>query len=260
MNDTKDYFRRQDTVASWWHPESPGDPLYRHSLEQLQWASGVLPWAGRRVLDVATGRGRFAIAYARAGADVIATDLSQQMLSYTAENARAQNVSFPRILSDAAHLPFPDHSFDVLSCMEAVMHFPDVEAALREFRRLLRPGGFAVLSLTNRYRINALARLPTAIYQKLGLIDAGDLRIMWSYSLPAFRRMLAAAGFEIAAAHGQGLFQPNARVVLSKHISFPPFPPAFAHWFFERIEPSLRHTPFKHVMGTINLLARPVGT
>jgi len=258
MNDTKDYFRRQDTVACWWHPESPDDPLHQHTLTQLQWASAVLPWAGKQVLDVATGRGRFAIAYAREGADVTAIDLSRQMLDFTRANAQAQQVAFPCLLADAAHLPFPNHSFDVLSCMEAIMHVPDAQAALHEFRRLLRPDGRLLISLTNRYRINALGRLPTALYQKLGLIDLGDLRIMWSYSLPAFRRMLRQAGFAIDDVHGQGLFQPNARVVLSKRLSFAPFPPAFAHWFFTRAEPSLRRTPLKNLMGTINILARPV--
>ena len=60
-NDTKSYFQRQGTVMSWWYPESREEPLYEHYREQLRWVLEQFDWRGKRVEDVGTGKGRFAI-------------------------------------------------------------------------------------------------------------------------------------------------------------------------------------------------------
>ena len=72
-DETKDYFRQPDTVTQWWFPEDPAHPLYAHFQAQQRWVLAQAPWAGQRVLDVSTGKGRFAINFARAGAQVTAS-------------------------------------------------------------------------------------------------------------------------------------------------------------------------------------------
>jgi SAM-dependent methyltransferase len=106
--------------------------------------------AGERVLDLGTGNGLGLIPAARAVAPavVVGIDFSQDMLDAAerrATSAGVANIELRRM--DATHLEFPDESFDVAlasSVFQFVGYSPD---ALREWRRVLRPGGRLVLSI-----------------------------------------------------------------------------------------------------------------
>lgn len=108
-------------------------------------AVGASP--GMRVLDLASGTGQPALPLAEAVApngSVVATDLVPEMLSVAEDNARQEgvgNISF-EVLS-AEDLPFPDESFDAVTCRFGVMFFSDVESSMRGIRRVLKPGGRA---------------------------------------------------------------------------------------------------------------------
>lgn len=105
---------------------------------------------GTRVLDVATGTGWVALAAAeRVGptGEVVGVDLSPGMLT------RAQgkltrtdltNITFQ--VGDATRLELPDDSFEVVVCASSLFFMPDMEAALREWYRVLRPGGLVGFS------------------------------------------------------------------------------------------------------------------
>jgi ubiquinone/menaquinone biosynthesis C-methylase UbiE len=116
--------------------------LAEAQVAMLEFAS---PAEGERVLDVACGTGLVSFAAARAvgpKGHLLGTDLSQRMID--AAERRAQdlglsNCSFLRM--DAENLSVPDASFDVALCGLGLMYVPDPEKALREMRRVLRPGG-----------------------------------------------------------------------------------------------------------------------
>jgi ubiquinone/menaquinone biosynthesis C-methylase UbiE len=94
------------------------------------------------VLDVATAAGHTAFAMAPHARQVVAVDLTPEMLVQARQQAEAKglaNVSFAE--ADAENLPFADGSFDVVTCRIAAHHFPDVTAFCREAARVLRPGG-----------------------------------------------------------------------------------------------------------------------
>ncbi len=99
-----------------------------------------------RVLDVATGTGHTAFAFAPHVHEVVATDITPEMLA-EGEKLKAElgmkNVEFR--LADAHDLPFDDQSFDIVTCRRAAHHFMDMSKALREMRRVLRPGGRLVI-------------------------------------------------------------------------------------------------------------------
>jgi SAM-dependent methyltransferase len=98
--------------------------------------------AAARVLDLATGGGHTAIAFARFTPAVVASDLTEPMLRAARGLAAARgaaNVAF--VAADADALPFRDASFGAVTCRIAAHHFPELLPALRQVARVLRPGG-----------------------------------------------------------------------------------------------------------------------
>lgn len=120
-----------------------------------------------RVLDVACGPGEPAITVAAGiaeqGGQVLATDLVEEMLALARENAAARNVhNIDFQQADAEYLPCDDESFDAVTCRHALMLLPDAPRALREMRRVLRPGGRVVVLLAGPPELSARER-PLAI-------------------------------------------------------------------------------------------------
>lgn len=100
------------------------------------------PCGHERVLDLGTGTGHTALAVAPHVAHVVGLDLTEAMLEQARGLARERgvgNVRFER--GDAEALPYPDASFDLVTCRVCAHHFRDPAAALRETARVLRPEG-----------------------------------------------------------------------------------------------------------------------
>ena len=92
-----------------------------------------------RVLDIATGAGFLALEFAKEAGTVIGCDLTRNMLLKAREKEKISgltNTGF--LLSDVESLPFPDKSFDIVSCRFAFHHFPSPKKALLEMRRVCR--------------------------------------------------------------------------------------------------------------------------
>jgi len=105
--------------------------------------------AGHRVLDLGSGTGLPSLELARRAGptgQVIATDVSPEMLAALATNARKANLANIECREMGAEkIEFPDDSFDVVTCAFVLMFRPDPAAVVREMRRVLKPGGrFAV--------------------------------------------------------------------------------------------------------------------
>ena len=97
--------------------------------------------AGQRVLDVAAGNGNVALAAARRGCDVIATDYVPALLEKAAERAAADRLQIDFREADAEALPFKDRSFDVVVSTLGVMFTPDQPRAAAELIRVCKSGG-----------------------------------------------------------------------------------------------------------------------
>ncbi|WP_291431083.1 ubiquinone/menaquinone biosynthesis methyltransferase, partial [Deinococcus sp.] len=100
-----------------------------------------------RVLDVATGTADFALELkTRApGAEVVGSDFVPQMLAIGREKAAARHIDIRLEEGDALNLPYPDGSFDSITCAFGFRNFADYERGLAEFWRVLAPGGRAVI-------------------------------------------------------------------------------------------------------------------
>jgi ubiquinone/menaquinone biosynthesis C-methylase UbiE len=97
--------------------------------------------AGQKVLDVAAGNGNVALAAARRGGDVIATDYVPELLERARARAVADGLRMECREADAEALPFGDASFDVVVSTFGVMFTPDQDKAASELVRVCRPGG-----------------------------------------------------------------------------------------------------------------------
>ncbi len=163
-----------------------------YSLDRLiEW---IAPRPGQRILDLATGGGHTALALARAGARIVAADLTAPMLCaarayVTAEMGYSGSVAFVRL--DAEQLSFPAASFDAVTCRIAPHHFPDVARFVRECARAVRPGGVVGVvdqlappdPQTARY-VNAFERLR-------------DPSHVWAYNRAEWHGFFTAAGLDM---------------------------------------------------------------
>lgn len=103
------------------------------------------PRKGSKILDVATGTGKQAFAFARRGFNVVGVDLSEDMLGIAKRANKHENAKFE--IADATNLPFEDNSFDV-SCVSFGLHdmIPTIrERALKELVRVTKKEGAIII-------------------------------------------------------------------------------------------------------------------
>jgi ubiquinone/menaquinone biosynthesis C-methylase UbiE len=95
-----------------------------------------------RILDIATGAGHMAAAFAPHVAAVIASDMTDEMLAEAAKLAVSRNLAnMSTAKAEAGALPFEDASFDLVCCRLAAHHFPDLSRFVGEVRRVLKTNG-----------------------------------------------------------------------------------------------------------------------
>lgn len=97
--------------------------------------------AGQEVLDVAAGDGNFALAAAREGAAVVASDLSPGMVERGRQRSREEGFEIEWVEADAEDLPFDDARFDCVGSVFGAMIAPRPEVVARELFRVARAGG-----------------------------------------------------------------------------------------------------------------------
>jgi ubiquinone/menaquinone biosynthesis C-methylase UbiE len=147
-NDPSEAIERKQTIAGIFHRASStydhiGPSFFAHFGRRLV-EHASLP-LNARVLDVASGRGAVLFPAAEAVGPhgfVVGIDLAEGMVEETARKADHGGLSNVEVRQmDAEHLDFPGSSFDAILCGFAIFFFPQLERALAEFRRTLKPGG-----------------------------------------------------------------------------------------------------------------------
>jgi ubiquinone/menaquinone biosynthesis C-methylase UbiE len=185
---------------------------YDHRLEQVM-ARGeargrlrVLEFVdaqpGMRILDLACGPGtltRRLAAQVSPGGEIVGVDLAPGMIEL-AQAARTPNARFE--VMDIEQLSFPDASFDAAACGHGLQFVPDLGAALREARRVLRPGGRLAASVpVDATRDLVWSLLDEVVDRWLGpppqAVDQKSTRDV-VFDLPRFRQAALDAGFAAA--------------------------------------------------------------
>lgn len=146
--------------------------------------------ASGAVLEVACGTGRVTRHLRQAfppEVRLVATDLSESMLSY----ARAKDIEGVEwSTADALSLPFDDASFDLVICQFGIMFFPDRQAGLKEFRRVLKPGGTAVVAVWDTIESMSVMRHNVETSNEYFTVDPPVFVVPFSMADPTETRAL----------------------------------------------------------------------
>lgn len=169
--------------------------IQRLALDRLR----VVP--GQRILDLGCGPGDGAVVLAQREAVAIGLDYSQGML----DTARKEPKLAGRLTrGDAGRLPFRSGAFDKIVCTNSFHHYPDHRAALREMRRVLRPGGLLVL--VDPRQDNLFGRMAIELFEQR-VFGLKEVRV---FSVATWHELLKDAGFSDSRIDTGPIWQPVA--------------------------------------------------
>jgi len=109
---------------------------------------------GLKVLEIGCGLGTDGAQFAKAGADYTGVDLTNAAIELARKRFQLFGLTGKFQVADAENLDFPDESFDVVYSHGVLHHTPDIDAAVQEIRRVLKPGGRAIVMLYHRGSYN----------------------------------------------------------------------------------------------------------
>lgn len=199
----------EGSIARWYEKNTRKSmEEFRNDAERLK---AFLPEGGD-VLEVAPGPGFLAIEMARDSRfRVTGLDIGKTFVELARKNAAEAGVRVNFQLGNASGMPFADKSFDLLVCRAAFKNFSEPERALREMRRVVRPGGTGVI-------IDLRRDVPMAEVKrevgKMGLdpwnqwVTTQTFRFMLlrrAYTKPELEKMLDRAGFRTVEVRTSGM-------------------------------------------------------
>ncbi len=171
------------------------------SGRDLAWVVETAALTGaERVLDVGTGAGHTAFALAPHAAEVVALDITHEMLAVAEKEATTRNLHNIRFVeADSRQIPCEDASFDVVSCRHAAHHFPYLRQSVHEWARVLKPGGKLVL-------VDSLSpeepEIDAFLHEVETLRDPSHVR---NSRMSEWKALLSEAGFNVTEAREFGI-------------------------------------------------------
>ncbi len=151
------------------------------------------------ILEVGAGTGRDSAYLASLGAMTYALDYSPQALILVNSLLSAQSDKLLPVAGDAFRLPFPDNSVDFIFHQGFLEHYRNPEALLYEQNRILKPGGYVIIDVPQKYTLYTLKK-HLAMWR--GHWFAG-----WEteYSPAGLEKLVAACGYELRLTYGWGM-------------------------------------------------------
>jgi SAM-dependent methyltransferase len=152
--------------------------------------------AGMQVLDVGAGNGNFAMAAARRGALVTASDITPRMVELGRARSAAADLTIAWVEGDAEQLPFPDASFDIVASVFGAMFAPQPDRVASELLRVVKPHG--LIAMANYSPAGFLGRLMEAMSSSVPAPSV-DLPspFLWGDPDEARRRLAGAASIDV---------------------------------------------------------------
>ncbi|HWQ67647.1 MAG TPA: methyltransferase domain-containing protein [Methanospirillum sp.] len=177
-------------ISAWWTADcSFYDNYPEHGLtrrEEELWEKFLKQEIGenpKTILDVGCGTGSIALILSALGHDVSGIDLSEGMLSVCEKKAAFRGLPIQIQIGDAEALPFPDHSFDIITSRWVLWTLLRPEVAMSEWKRVLKPGG-KILAFDVKTHTSGNGTIPDKIrqYVSKSLISLQDGRKLNSYT------------------------------------------------------------------------------
>ncbi len=187
-----------ETAEHWQQDAQRRRQDFADATQRMLEAAGLLP--GDHVLDIGEGTGDQSLWAARRvgpSGSILATDLSADMLGIAARVAQQEGLTtITTRVMNAEQLDLEDSAFDAVICRLALMLIPNRKQALREIRRVLKPGGKLAALVWSAPEHNPLFSLPLAIVSKYARGASSHLPDPFALSDPrVFERELTEAGF-----------------------------------------------------------------
>ena len=135
----------------WWDPEGEFKTLHQVNPLRLQYIQQYADIVGKRIVDVGCGGGILTEGLARAGADALGIDLSQELLDIAELHSLESgvDVKYQKISAEQLAGEQPE-SFDHVTCMEMLEHVPDPGSIIKACSQMVKPGGMVFFSTLNR--------------------------------------------------------------------------------------------------------------
>jgi len=143
--------------------------FYLNSFEREKLFELCDDLSGKKVLDIGAGTGRIVGEIERFGGEVTALDISEKMLKELAKKHSGMEM----VKADVRNMPFKDDSFDAAFALFLIVHLKSLDEAFREVYRVLKPGGFLMLTNINQKKA-----------PKLKTESAGEIVIASHYHMP----------------------------------------------------------------------------
>jgi ubiquinone/menaquinone biosynthesis C-methylase UbiE len=142
------------------------DRFYDLAFADIVRTVGAKP--GSTILDAGCGYAYHTVRLARSGASITAVDFSEAALRIAGQTLAKAGIEKTVELqqADLTALPFADNSFDFVVSWGVLMHIPELEAALTQLARVLKPGGVLVLCENNARSLDVVIREPVVDFLK----------------------------------------------------------------------------------------------
>ena len=188
----------EGSIARWYDRTTRKD---MPEVRQLAARIAAMVPAGGSLLEVAPGPGFLSIELAKRGLQVRAVDISKTFVEIARRNAAAEGVKARFQLGNASALPIDDESVDFVVCRAAFKNFTEPVKALAEMRRVLRPGGHAMLiDMRRDVSVPELQRYVNGLgVSRLNrwfmMLSFRGMLIKRAYPIEEIRRMAVEAGW-----------------------------------------------------------------
>ena len=188
----------EGSIARWYDRTTRKD---MPEVRQLAARIAAMVPAGGSLLEVAPGPGFLSIELAKRGLQVRAVDISKTFVEIARRNATAEGVTVRFQLGNASALPIDDESVDFVVCRAAFKNFTEPVKALAEMRRVLRPGGHAMLiDMRRDVSVRELQRYVNGLgVSRLNrwfmMLSFRGMLIKRAYPIEEIRRMAVEAGW-----------------------------------------------------------------
>ncbi len=176
MSERSEIEKYFDSLAGSWNENYHSKFLFAERLEKLKRFVSDVDLHGKNILDLGCGSGFISLFFCQSEARVSGIDVSENMIRRASEILEANHCRADLTVGDAGQLKFPDETFDIIACISVLEWIEDDETAVREIARVLKPGGFAIISVPNQFSCARKAeKIFFHIRKSLG-VDPGYLR------------------------------------------------------------------------------------